>query len=67
MDDKKPTDRIVEIIKPYIESKGFLYKKGQKDFVRKFKLGRQRFSFNFDGRGGLTTVNCGFSSTLMNS
>lgn len=60
MEEKKPTDRIVEKIKPYIESKGFLYKKSKKDFVRKFELGRQRFSLIFDGRGGLTTVNCGF-------
>lgn len=60
MEEKRPTDRIIEKIKPYIESKGFLYKKSQKDFVQKFALGRQRFSLTFDGRGGLATVNCGF-------
>src|SRR5690554_3347922 len=55
-----PSERLIEIVKPYLEEKGFVYKKSTKDFIRKFSLGRQRFSLCFDGRGGLTSVDCGF-------
>ena len=60
MEEKKPSERVIEIIKPYFEAKGFTYKKSQKEFLRKFPLGRQKFSLSFDGRGGIVTVNCGF-------
>ena len=60
MEETKPTDRVIEIVKPHLTEKGFQYKKSGRRFTKKFPLGRQCFSLSFDGRGGLTTVNCGF-------
>lgn len=60
MEEKKPSERVMELVKPYLTQKGFNFKKSATEFLRKFPLGRQRFSLCFDGRGGLVTVNCGF-------
>ena len=59
IEDKKPSERLLEIVIPIISKKGFEYKKSKKEFVRKFPFGKQIFSISFDGRGGLTTVDCG--------
>ena len=60
MENKKPSERIIDIVKPHLIAAGFEFKKSKNDFIKSFLFGRQRFSLRFDGRGGLTTVNCGF-------
>lgn len=55
-----PSDRLLRILVPLMESYGYSYRKTNHRFVKKFPCGTYEYSLMFDGRGGLVAVDAGF-------
>ena len=55
-----PTERLLAIFVPLMESEGYTYRKTHHRFIKKFAAGTHEYSLTFDGRSGLVTVDAGF-------
>src|SRR6516225_1926426 len=55
-----PTERLLAIFGPLMESEGYTYRKTHHRFIKKFAAGTHEYSLTFDGRSGLVAVDAGF-------
>ena len=55
-----PSERLLTVFAPLMSAAGYLYRKTGHRFRRSSPMGSYEFSLNFDGRGGLVTVNSAF-------
>lgn len=55
-----PTERLLAIFIPLMESEGYTYRKTHHRFIKKFAAGVHEYSLTFDGRSGLVAVDVGF-------
>jgi hypothetical protein len=55
-----PTERLLAIFVPLMESEGYTYRKTHHRFIKKFAAGTHEYSLMFDGRSGLVAVDAGF-------
>lgn len=51
-----PSERILKMIVPAMEKRGYTYRKSGHRFLKDFEFGKDEFHLSFDGRGGLVAV-----------
>lgn len=61
MANPTPSQRVLDQLIPIMAGKGFTYRKTYHRFLREVGPASQEFSVNFDGRGGLVSVDGGFA------
>lgn len=61
MSNKRPSDRLCDLLTPEMEQRNFEFKKSKKTFVRRFDLGEQRIRLSFNSNGFLVSTEPNFS------